>query len=369
MTGKTRRVDIDLLRVIGILFVVAYHYGAIPSELFAVDYFRSILSICVPVFFFVTGVLYSSREFPLRKGVHKALKLVVLTSVWGTVLWISMAKILGKSVTLGSWVSGVLTLEQGVINHLWFLPSIAILYLLLPFFCALQRDEPRLFNGLCALSLFFAFGLDALSRLINLPALFAGAGLSTKLSTFMYMFSPLKGIHGESVALCLAGMWISGRESLLIERVLGCGDRASKIRRALFALVIVFACPAVLAMDAKVRFAFTGEAYDPTWGGYTFAGTFVLVAALYLMLFRARAVLASSRRVAKAISRIGGNTLAIYLLHPLLRTVTYSTILSVYSPIDRLAVGMLASLASCVCFAIIGALLTKTRPGKWLLTV
>ena len=60
---KERFENIDLLKALAIYFVVIYHFNIIPINVIEPDscwnyfnyYLKSILSTCVPIFFFVNG--------------------------------------------------------------------------------------------------------------------------------------------------------------------------------------------------------------------------------------------------------------------------------------------------------------------------
>ena len=90
---KQRYVFIDVLKCIAILFVVMLHvrvdnYQWLINEepLCIFRYcFRSILAVCVPMFFFCNGFLLLNKTFELKKHIYKIIKILVLTIVWGGV--------------------------------------------------------------------------------------------------------------------------------------------------------------------------------------------------------------------------------------------------------------------------------------------
>lgn len=76
---QERLVFIDVLECLGIVFVVFYHstlyiYNILESNsaIYDIRYFmRSILSTCVPIFFFTNGYLLLNRKFDLDKHIKK----------------------------------------------------------------------------------------------------------------------------------------------------------------------------------------------------------------------------------------------------------------------------------------------------------
>lgn len=92
--GQTRLYYIDLLESIAIFLVLAYHgtnyeYGFLEDSknvlFYLRDYFRTMLSCCVPLFFFANGYLLLNRAFNLKKHIIKIIKLTVLTGLWDVV--------------------------------------------------------------------------------------------------------------------------------------------------------------------------------------------------------------------------------------------------------------------------------------------
>ena len=360
-----RRLDVDALKALGALLVVAYHCGVVSLVGAAADsypllYLRSFFAICVPAFFLATGLLYSGRDFPVGKGLRKAAKLFALTLIWGGVTWIIVAGEKGLAVSPGTWISGVLTLQQGVVNHLWFLPALAIVCLLLPFFSSLQRHDPRLFSVLVVGCLVFVFGCDALSRLADLAGWVIDSQALGKLAAFVNRFNPLHGIHGHSIAYCLVGMWLSGREERLEERC----PRVS----SLLPWAGILAGPLLLAAYSAARVRLTGEPYDPTWNGYSFVGTFVAVAGIYLILHRVLSGVGSTLSMGKIISLVGRNSLAVYLFHWPLTGLVRGLLPDPSLWFVRLAVGLLICAALALLCSIAGELLSKTKAGRWLLS-
>ena len=66
---------IDIIKVLGLLFVILYHSATYQYDwledgqalFYFRYYFRTILSTCVPLFFFANGYLLLNKQFDLRK--------------------------------------------------------------------------------------------------------------------------------------------------------------------------------------------------------------------------------------------------------------------------------------------------------------
>ena len=92
--GQTRLYFIDLLESIAIFLVLAYH-GTNYEYSFLEDsgnvlfylryYFRTILSCCVPLFFFANGYLLLNRDFNIKKHIINIIKISVIKEFCGII--------------------------------------------------------------------------------------------------------------------------------------------------------------------------------------------------------------------------------------------------------------------------------------------
>jgi surface polysaccharide O-acyltransferase-like enzyme len=88
---KTRFEFLDLLKGIGIYFVIIYHYNNLTSNILEshgfVNYFhyyiKSLFSACVPLFFFANGFLLLNKPLNLKKHVYKMIRIIIISVIWG----------------------------------------------------------------------------------------------------------------------------------------------------------------------------------------------------------------------------------------------------------------------------------------------
>lgn len=133
---KKRLTFIDLLEVIATLFVLLYH-----SSLYSCDflsdaslgryflyYSRTILSTCVPLFFFANGYLLFGRDFDLRKHILKMAKLVFITAIWGIITLLLLQIIRHEYFSLKDLLISLWNWKQGWINHLWYMGALVCIY-------------------------------------------------------------------------------------------------------------------------------------------------------------------------------------------------------------------------------------------------
>ena len=135
-----RLAHIDILEFIAIFFVILYH-----STLYSYDflmeckfthyvlyYFRTILSTCVPLFFFANGYLLFGKSFALRKHILKMIKLIALTMIWAIITLIFLQPIKQETLSLVEFIKSIWHWKQGWINHLWYMGALICIYVFFP---------------------------------------------------------------------------------------------------------------------------------------------------------------------------------------------------------------------------------------------
>lgn len=347
------------MRAIAAWMILMYHFGVFPiatecAPLINV-YIRSLMSCCVPVFFFLTGVLYARRGLCFKKGFVRASKLFVLTLVWALLLWPILALEKGGDLGLNLYVSGVLTLQQGVINCLWFLPALAILYLVLPFFCIVAAKDRPVLRRITVFIVVLVFGIDTLSRFADMVFWITGSQILLKAVGFINLFNPLRGIYGFSIAFCLVGM---------------CWEEfgvAISFRHAVLGLLLA---PAPLSVYVFTRLRLTGEGYDPVWYGYGCVTTLIVVLCLFALCAKFCVSGTSGTPMVKALSFIGKNSFGVYLLHQAVCGPMVAAVLS-HIPQSNLSalIGAVLCAMSAAALSLANSAILHTKAGKWLLTV
>lgn len=355
-----RRLDIDILRIVGALFVVMYHYGSLSGlgGKWMSAYIGSLLSCCVPIFFFVSGVLQARRNLTCKMGFSKAAKLLVLTALWSAILWMAVSLQKGSQITLSLWVAGVLTFQQDYTNIFWFLPAMAIVYMLAPIFCVVRDGHRDIFRTMVIGACLSVFGLDLLQRGGYIAGLYFETDIFNKAIYFLNQFNPLRGIYGYSIAYFLVGMYIEGLDY-----------RPKIIRFGAISLLSCIVSPVGLAMYKVICDKLTNGSYDPVFGGYSCVSALMLTVSLYYMAGILADKLPNCGSVSAAIKYLGANTFAVYLLHMFARSFITTAVQSVWPAWAATAVSVLLAMSAVVVLAVVGSLLHRTRIGSWLLTV
>ena len=141
ISTKNRLSHIDLLESIAIFFVILYHSTIysfdITQNASALKYFlyfgRTILSTCVPLFFFTNGYLLFNKEFILKKHIKKILRLILLIFIWAFLLMPTYMLIAGESINIKILLMSIFTLDTlWGMNFWWFLGALVCIYILFP---------------------------------------------------------------------------------------------------------------------------------------------------------------------------------------------------------------------------------------------
>lgn len=137
---KTRKFHYDILRVLAAFSVVMLHSAAQfwydldirSAEWIIANSYDAVFRFGVPVFVMISGAIFLDKEYVLdvkRLYKHNILKLIVLYVIW------SVAYGLYDTRTWDWKVAGAKLILKEMLNgryHLWFIPMIVGIYMLLP---------------------------------------------------------------------------------------------------------------------------------------------------------------------------------------------------------------------------------------------
>ena len=142
---------IDLLEVVGMLFVLGYHLSNYsykfledPRIITAVQhYLRTVKVCCVPIFLLCNGYLLFRHDLDLKKHLKKTLRFAVAGLFWGVVTLWAYNHVSG--VAYGGWdfLWDMLT-WRGAVIHLWYIGQLVVIYLCFPVLKAAYDKDRRL---------------------------------------------------------------------------------------------------------------------------------------------------------------------------------------------------------------------------------
>ena len=316
MDNKKRYSNIDLLEAIAILFVIIYH-GTLylyditvdGSALIYARYFsRTILSTCVPLFFFANGYLLFNREFDLKKHVHKMIRLIIVVSVWAFLLMPLYLLISGEPLRIHTIVMSVLSLEiEWSMNIFWFVGALICLYILFPALKALFDKDKKGFCFFTIVVAILTFGYTLSNHLLIITGAIFHHSIDSLNHPFITMFNPFRGSCGYTyVYFCIGGLTCFYEDRIL---------SISRIKRNVVSCIGILISCTLLFFVAIFFSNYYGEKWDVIWEGYDTIFTFANVIFIYVLTLNFR----SDNSFITIISK---NTLGLYFVHKLIIKMT-----------------------------------------------
>jgi len=294
---QKRQYNIDLLRILACFMVVMLHVAAdkwynVPYTSFewkVYNVYNTAVRSSVPLFFMMSGMLFLSKESISVERLFKKniSKLVILYFLWSVLYAVDR---LNLDVVLFQF-NGREFFDTVMLSkyHLWFLPSLASVYLILPIIHPVKdRDDGRLMYYL--LGFFFLFGIVK----PTLNVFDATADLGKILGKFEYLFSYYAGYFVLGYVLHKNYHRIRIKSGVLL---------------LILALVIVItAAGNYMLSDAK------GERVSSMYNNY-FISTFIEACIIYVLFLRMKTD-KISEKAGKLIRKFSDCTLFVYLFHP-----------------------------------------------------
>ena len=321
--SKKRIVWVDLLETVAIFFVVFYHTTIYFWDVGSSDatistylaYFaRTILSTCVPLFFFANGFLMFRKNFDLKKHIFRILRFIILTELWSVITLVLLMVIRSEYLSAYEFVVSVQNRKQGWTNHLWYLGVLICLYLIFPILKYVYDNHKKLFKYfviICALTTFAIVFINQIDVFVC-TVLFKKT-YSIGLGDFFNSFVPLKDRVGyNAVYFCVGGLIND-----YIDKIKG----ISPVKRNIGALAIMFfSCLGLFAVGI-MNTRFLGNTWDVVWDGYDSVFTFCNVLCIFTLCL-------NLQKDIPVLSLISKNTLGVYFIHGFIIALTTDYITS-----------------------------------------
>lgn len=310
-------------------------------------YMRTILSTCVPLFFFANGYLLFNRQLTIGKHYKKLLRLIFLVFLWAALLLPIYVLISGEKLSLGSMLMCILNMDvKWGMNYFWFIGALVGIYILFPALKALFDSNKVAFTVLIVSVAVLTFGIVLGNQLLSLANLILGIHISGLLEHPIFSaFNPF-GVYGYSfVYFCVGGLIYTYEDRI---------RAVSQTKRNIFSIVgILVSCGLLFAYGVCRSVLIDGSLWDVVWNGYDTISTFANVIFIYVLSLNYH----SNNSIIKSISC---NTLGIYFLHGLIIRLTRPWVESV-DVLRNLPFNIIyASAIVLVCLAI--CLLIKKIP-------
>lgn len=287
--NKKRIVYIELLRIISCFSVVLLHvcgqffndYSAESVQWKEINIIDSMTRWSVPVFVMISGAVLLGRKYSAEKIRKSILRFAGIYVVWALVYAIyefacgSRLKDVFSTVVLGD-------------THMWFIPMIAGLYLLIPLLDKIVENK-RLTEYFIALALFFAVIIPTIINALSEVNLFIGKTANTLLENI-----GLKFVAGYTLYFVL-GKYLDSNE-------IGTKFRKFIYCVSLFGFVLTFGIPLLLSSDNNlVVWAYDNMSFN----------VFVQAVAIFILV---KAVF-NGKTINALYNEIALNSFGIYLVH------------------------------------------------------
>lgn len=310
---QTRQVCIDLLESIAILLVLLYHcitykYDFLSNEspLYYFRYlFNTLLSTCVPLFFFANGYLLLNKSFCLKKHVFKTIRLIILAVVWGIVIILIQMPIKNKYLSFAEIIKTLWSLDiSWRVNLIWFLGALVCIYIFFPLLKLVYDSNKKIFLYFVIVCAIMTFGNILLNEI---GTIFLSKILHKSITlqgfNFFNMFNPFRGIYGYAfVYFCIGGYMYHLKDILL--------NINSRKRNILTILTMAVCCLCLWGVGIYYS-TVSGKIWDVVWNGYDTIFTFINVICIYVLCL-------NLNKDIKIIRTISCSTLGIYFIHTIL---------------------------------------------------
>lgn len=293
-----RLYNLDFLRIFACFMVLILHmsghnWSKVPPQSIEWQVFNVydvLVRSAVPLFFMLSGKLFLSKEdVSLKKLFSKNIpKLIFVYFFWSLFYAVDLIGV--KNIIASPNLSNILSAFLSSKYHLWYLPALVSVYLLIPVFISMKSYKNGKMLDYTAL-LFFVFSI-VLYSISLLP-------ISQSYKTFLQGFGFVFDTY--------CGYFLFGH---IFDRY---NEKLKKIPT--FVLLTIFLITvSVTAAGSYFLSVNAGMAISTLYNGF-FISTFIEAAVIFILFLRLPKI-SVSKTAGTAIKKISKYTFFIYLFHP-----------------------------------------------------
>lgn len=349
-TTKPRIAWIDLLETIAIFSVVLCHCTAHiantslneASAGFYLHYaLRSIVAVCVPLFFFANGFLLLRHEFNLKHHIYKIIKYTVIAIIWYALTLAFLLFLHRDQVAEEGITAAISNLKYGI-THLWYLGALVCLYIFFPLLKVVYDHHRQVFIYFTIICTVITFGNTILNHLLTFYSTFIShQDLIYTDTNFLNIFNPFRGTYGYTfVYFCLGGI-----AAYYFDKIIA----FSRQKRNFFAVIGLIVGWVGLFGIGLLYSKASGQIWDNIWYGYDTIFALLSVISIFLLCV-------NWQRDNIILRTISQNTLGIYLIHMLiiytLTTFFASFIMKYASPLST-SVPFIVSFLGVIIYTVV----------------
>ena len=284
-SNKKRYSYLDLLKCIAMYGVVFYH-GAIPwlpvltdTPMSYVNYFiMAILSMSVPVFFFVNGFLMFGKNFDMKRHIKKTVHILCVAVIWGVLTTVFLMIIRGEYLGIRGLFQTLWQLKANWISHLWFLGILVSIYLIFPLLNVVYESNRKIFIYFVAIGSIMIFGNSLLNEMANLCTVSIQDPKMIENLNFFHIFNPFKDTYSFAfIYFCLGGLVYGYKDKIAV----WAENKGTKI--AVYSLIMNLCCLFAIGLMYS---NFTDRPWDTVWNGQTTIFTLCSVMSVFVVAVR-----------------------------------------------------------------------------------
>ena len=343
---KERKLHYDLLRIVAAFSVVVLHSSAQfwyyldlhSAEWLIVNGYDAVFRFGVPIFVMLSGAMFLAPDYQLdvkRLFRHNILRMLVLYGIWSFLYALYSCRNLE--------VLNLKTLLRAIITgyyHLWFIPMIIGIYLLLPILKGWVEKAEK-----CQVQYFLGLFFVLQILRITMRTLVVSDEIHTILDTWEI-----------EMACGYLGYFVWGYYLAHV----GIGDKMRKILYVMFVPAVILNIVVSTLLSRRA-----GEAEGVFFDSYGIC-TFVMVSAMFVFTVDRGSRMSFGKKSAKWIKELSANTLGVYLLHlGMLEVWRAAGFHSMTLPV-AVGIPVLSILCFAVCTAIAGLLRRIPIVGRFL---
>lgn len=328
-----REIYAEILRIVAAFTVVFQHtvtsvWYDVPvdtGDFFSLNFLNSLLRFGVGVFIMISGAFMLSPKYPHtpRKILTQNVpKIIILLVIWGVLYGI--LNVICQSGDWKDYISTPITLFTKPPTHLWFLYTIAGLYVITPALRIFTENASQRMV-LYVIVLFFTFGL-------LLPTV--SHVLAKVFHIVLYKNIGIRGFTG------FAGFYLTG--FYLTHYGLGKKARVALYTAAFLSWVISFAYSTYFSLAKEVPNEFFFGNFRPM--------TFIIAAAVFCFM---RTKYGDQKTDNKLLLNTSKCMLGVYLIHPMFIKAFYGLHLSLLEPHPLIMAPLMAIVFFGLSFAVI----------------
>lgn len=332
------------MKCIAIFLVTTYHAFWLEHD-FVLDpsfvsysryLFKTVLSACVPLFFFINGYLLFGRPLDMSKHIKRTVKYVLIVLFWAPVLLLLFFAVSPEEHTVSEFFKALVDLDHDwSIRHFWYLGALVCIYIFFPALKALFDTNIKAFILFVAVCGFFTFGIPLLSQLSEFISILTGAKTVSLDKEIVEMFDPFRGIYGFSfVYFCVGGL-VNRYE----DRILSVPVRKRNFY-ACFGLIA--GCLWLFTIGVYKSNYILSDIWNPVWNGYETVPTFCITMSIYILCL-------NFKKDSRVVNTAAKNTLGIYILNYVLIRISKETVMS-WRFMDNIPAHLVFSALLIICY-------------------